>query len=239
MEIRNSPEGMEQLALFPEASICSSEGPRVKVSASRESGKASTEQADWQNRLLNFLEQCVPAGSSGKTYRGACPRSISEQGSMTSTFFSQRLQNAGIVAGGEYLTLNMCEWTATLAPFLKEDGVCSLSDILLPTGVIPHRYFLSRTACLGILRRAESRGKALPWMFGIALRRQAGILPLEEMTDDAITEFARQMTTEKEKRRCPGNVQAVIDRLTDTREKARDSVIHNSESLSAIPLREP
>jgi len=76
-------------------------------------------------------------------------------------------------------------------------------------------------------------------MLGIALRRQAGILPLEEMTDDAITEFARQMTTEKEKRRCPGNVQAVIDRLTDMREKARDSVLHNSESLSATPLLEP
>lgn len=173
MEIRNSPEGMEQLALFPEASICSSEGPRVKVSASRESGKDSTEQADWQNRLSNFLNQCVPAGSSGKTYRGACPRSISEPGSMTSTFFSQRLQNAGILCAGEFWTLNMCEWTATLAPFLKDDGVCSLSDILLPTGVIQHRYFLSRTACSGILRRAESRGKALPEILRTALERQA------------------------------------------------------------------
>ena len=173
MEIRNSSEGMEQLALFPEESICSSEEPRAKVSASRENARGLKEQADWQSRLSSFLEQCVPASSSGKTCRGAYPRSISEPESMTSTFFSQRLQNAGILCAGEFLTLNMCEWTATLVPFLKEDGVCSLSDILQETGVIPRRYFLSRTACLGILRRAESRGKALPEILRTALERQA------------------------------------------------------------------
>ena len=237
MEIKDLPEGMEQLALFPEEWTCSSEERPAKVSASRESAKDWGGQADLQNTLCGYFERCVPGGLSGKTCRGRFR--AGQMDSSTSTFWSASMQNAGILAHGEYWTLNMCEWTDTLAPFLKEEGVCSLSDILLPIGAIPPRYFLSRTACLGILRRAESRGKDLPWMLGIALRRQAGILPLEEMTDDAITEFARQMTTEKEKRRCPGNVQAVIDRLTDIREKARDSVLHNSESLSATPLREP
>ena len=224
------------MSLFPEESICSSAEPRVKDSASRESRAVCvTTEACSASPLSDFLRQCVPAGSSGRM----CRASLAPGGGRISERSCEPLMRSGIVAHGECWTLNTSEWTATLAPFLNADGVCSLSDILQETGVIPRRYFLSRTACLGILRRAESRGKALPWMLGIALRRQAGILPLEEMTDDAITEFARQMTTEKEKRRCPGNVQAVIDRLTDIREKARDSVLHNSESLSATPLREP
>ena len=170
MEIRNSPEGMEQLALFPEASICSSEGPRAKVSASRESGKASTEQADLQNRLLNFLEQCVPGGLSGKTCRGRCQAGRTD--SSTSTFWSTSMQNAGMLADGAFSTLNMCEWTDTLVPFLSEDGVCSLSDILV-RGNIPQKYYLSRKACSGILRRAESMGKALPEILRTALELQA------------------------------------------------------------------
>jgi len=36
-----------------------------------------------------------------------------------------------------------------------------LSDTL-ETGDLPQRFFLSATACQGILRRAEKRGKKLP-----------------------------------------------------------------------------
>jgi hypothetical protein len=36
-----------------------------------------------------------------------------------------------------------------------------LSDVL-ETGALPQRFFLSATACQGILRRAEKRGKKLP-----------------------------------------------------------------------------
>ena len=39
--------------------------------------------------------------------------------------------------------------------------VCSLSQVLV-RGSIPPQYFLSSTACAGILRRAEKRGKTLP-----------------------------------------------------------------------------
>jgi hypothetical protein len=39
--------------------------------------------------------------------------------------------------------------------------VCSLSDTL-EIGDLPQRFFLSATACKGILRRAEKRGKLLP-----------------------------------------------------------------------------
>ena len=66
-------------------------------------------------------------------------------------------------------------WTDTLVPFLKDDGVCSLSDILEPIGGIPRRFFLSRKACSGILRRAASRGRDLPPMLKDALERQIGL----------------------------------------------------------------
>ena len=51
----------------------------------------------------------------------------------------------------------------------------SLSQILLDT--VPSKYYLSRTACLGILRRAKERGKPLPPELELALKLQAGIIP--------------------------------------------------------------
>ena len=48
----------------------------------------------------------------------------------------------------------------------------SLSQILLDT--VPSRYYLSRRACLGILRRARERGKPLPPQLEQALKLQAG-----------------------------------------------------------------
>jgi hypothetical protein len=51
--------------------------------------------------------------------------------------------------------------------------VCSLSDIL-ETGTVPQRFFLSDTACRGILRRADKRGKELPESLRLALQQVAG-----------------------------------------------------------------
>ena len=50
--------------------------------------------------------------------------------------------------------------------------VSSLSQILQDQA--PRKYYLSRKACQGILRRAQQRGKALPPPLEQALRRQAG-----------------------------------------------------------------
>ena len=50
----------------------------------------------------------------------------------------------------------------------------SLSQILLDT--VPSKYYLSRTACRGILRRAKERGKPLPPQLELALKLQAGII---------------------------------------------------------------
>lgn len=51
--------------------------------------------------------------------------------------------------------------------------VSSLSQVL-ERGSIPQQYFLSSTACAGILRRAEKRGKALPTPLLHALQAAVG-----------------------------------------------------------------
>ena len=55
----------------------------------------------------------------------------------------------------------------------RDAAESSLSQILQPDP--PSKYYLSRKACLGILRRAEERGKALPPALEAALRMQAGL----------------------------------------------------------------
>jgi hypothetical protein len=44
--------------------------------------------------------------------------------------------------------------------------------LLEPPECVPEKYYLSATACRGILRRAEKRGKVLPPLLDIALRSQ-------------------------------------------------------------------
>lgn len=153
-----------------EWSIFWSEEPPVRDSAPPESRVGSTmSEVSSVFPLLTSLEQCARDGLFGKMYRG----SLAPTEEKISKRSSGRLMKSGILAHSEFWMLNTVEWTATLAPYLKEDGVCSLSDILQETGVIPLRYFLSQTACKGILRRSESRGRGLPPLLKEALERQA------------------------------------------------------------------
>jgi hypothetical protein len=62
---------------------------------------------------------------------------------------------------GESSTPNISAWP-------NDADVCSLSQVLETTS-IQQRFFLSSTACAGILRRAEKRGKKLPTLLRIAL----------------------------------------------------------------------
>ena len=66
---------------------------------------------------------------------------------------------------GESSTPNISEWP-------NDADVCSLSQVLETTS-IPQRFFLSSTACAGILRRAEKRGKSLPPSLQAALQAVA------------------------------------------------------------------
>ena len=146
--------------------ISSMESPftTARASAPQESRVDSmTREAPCVSPIADFLKQCAQGGSSGKTSLGcSAPTAVTISGRS-----SGKLMRSGILAHGECWTLNTCEWTDTLVPYLNVDGVCSLSDILLETGDIPPRYYLSPDACRGILRRAASRGRELP----VALRR--------------------------------------------------------------------
>jgi hypothetical protein len=63
-------------------------------------------------------------------------------------------------------------WTLNISAYPSNASVCSLSDIL-ETGDLPQRFYLSRKACAGILRRAEKRGKRLPPSLQRVLERVA------------------------------------------------------------------
>jgi hypothetical protein len=72
----------------------------------------------------------------------------------------------------ECWTLNGSEHTGTVAPSRSEGDVCSLSDVL-ETQQVLQRYYLSKRASAGILRRAERRGKSLPPQLKEALEQVA------------------------------------------------------------------
>ena len=61
--------------------------------------------------------------------------------------------------------------TLNTSEFPKEENASTLSQIL--EAKAPEKYYLSQKACLGILRRASERGKALPEVLKIALEKQA------------------------------------------------------------------
>lgn len=138
-------------------------------------------EADWQMRVAtwpsdscNLLLSHGPAGCSGKMSPEFCH--LEEDGTLVAS--SAGWQNSGMGSPTEFLTLNSSEWNHTLGPSLKDAGVCSLSDIL-ETGDVPRRYFLSATACRGILRRAEKRGKELPAALRTALQNVAREAPMK------------------------------------------------------------
>lgn len=73
-------------------------------------------------------------------------------------------------------------WTLStgVSPSVAKES--SLSQILQADP--PHKYYLSRTACLGILRRADARGKELPFQLKQALQIQAGVMALSREVSD-------------------------------------------------------
>ena len=72
---------------------------------------------------------------------------------------------------GACSTPSISEW-----PSAGDVSLCSLAEVLEP-GPLPTRYYLSARAALGILRRAERRGKALPEVLRRALESASKALP--------------------------------------------------------------
>jgi len=125
--------------------------------------------------ILPSLDAIAPSGWSGKTSPASCRQAT--DGILRP--YSEGWQSAGIMRPGECLTLSTSEWTGLEGQSLRDDGVCTLSDIL-ETGDIPQRYYLSAKACRGILRRAAKRKKALPPMLEEALKAVVSASSLSE-----------------------------------------------------------
>ena len=126
-------------------------------------------ERDWMTRVatsclptLPLLNAIGPSGWYGRT----CPASYPATEDEILPHYFEGWQNSGMGGRTECLTLNTSEWPSDAV-------VCSLSDTL-ETGIVPQRYYLSATACQGILRRADKRGKELPPALQAALQQVAG-----------------------------------------------------------------
>ena len=95
--------------------------------------------------------------------------------------FGKMCQVSSVVGGGEILAVSSVRWgksgmggptgclTLNTLEYPKDADECLLSDVL-EIGSLPQKYYLTPTACQGILRRAEKRGKELPILLLTALQ---------------------------------------------------------------------
>ena len=74
-------------------------------------------------------------------------------------------------------------WTRASVESPREGVESSLSDVLEEIGTVQEQFYLSPRACLGILRRAHRRGKALPEPLETALREKAELGPNDPIPD--------------------------------------------------------
>ena len=130
-------------------------------------------EKDWMTRvatsclpLVPLLQSIAPSGWFGRTSPVSChqkegPILVPSSGCWA---------NSGMGSPIGFSTLSTSEWPSAAV-------VCSLSDVL-ETGKVPQRYYLSDTACRGILRRADKRGKDLPAPLALALRAVADLEPI-------------------------------------------------------------
>ena len=126
-------------------------------------------EVDWMTSVatsrLSFVElqkRNSPDGSFGKMSQVVS----AQTGDGTLEVSSGRWLNAGTISRGEY-------WTLKIGESHKDAEECSLSDILEQMSEELQRYCLSPTACRGVLRRAEKRGKKLPPLLQAALHTRA------------------------------------------------------------------
>ena len=147
---------LEQSTFWPEAHLASLSPSLVN-------------EQDWMTRvatspssLLDLLIGSGPLGWCGRTSPAFC-RST-EDGRLEPS--SECWSSAGMGSPSEFLTLSISEY--------PNDAVASSLSDVLETGELPQRYYLSGTACRGILRRAEKRGKILPPPLAHALMAVAG-----------------------------------------------------------------
>lgn len=134
--------------------------------------------ADSPLSFFDLLAAFAPSGWCGRTSLESCRRT--EEGILEPS--SGRWKSSGTGGPTE-------RWTLSSLEYHRDAVASSLSDILeTPEDWLARHpgktysdflayllpYFLSDTACRGILRRAEARGRKLPEALGQALEEMAG-----------------------------------------------------------------
>lgn len=149
--VSDSTEISKSPATFPRSTSSPEDSP-VRISASR-GKRLGWPEADpvFSSNLLAFWKRLVRRGSSSKTSLVCFPHMAAEIWQQ----YSVRWLTAGTASRGGYSTLSFSD-----SP--NDARGCFLLDILQETRVVPPRFYLSRKACAGILRRAQKRAKKLP-----------------------------------------------------------------------------
>jgi hypothetical protein len=144
-----------------------------------------------QLTMLDLFEESKPQSSFGKT----CPESSAPKTTHSGAFLERLPARMASLSrqGKNGRTLVMClapkeqsrgaSSTPNISEWPNDAAVCSLSQVL-ETTLIPQRYFLSSTACAGILRRADKRGKQLPTQLLHALQAVAEASSEREIPED-------------------------------------------------------
>ena len=121
---------------------------RAFPSPERERGSKAS-RASCSNLFELYVRSCRDA-LSGRTSR---ERSRARTGRLSDAC-SGRWMRSGTVWHGEFWTRNSSAWPS--------DASVSFLSECLEAPPVPARYYLSPTACAGIIRRARRRGRSLP-----------------------------------------------------------------------------
>ena len=162
----------DQLTLFaadsPAKTSAWPESARAWMEAGLDSGLSSIAFLQRLNQSGRSSKMCpvFSVAMAGETLR-SCLEGLPEsyQAFLMAAGATQALlEGQSEAPPGVCLTLSISEWP-------NDAAVCSLSQVL-ETDVAP-KFYLSATAALGILRRAEKRGKELPPLLQAALEATA------------------------------------------------------------------
>jgi hypothetical protein len=138
-----------------------------------------------QPEQMSMFGQDLCAGKmypepSAQTTPGTSGSSLKKsRGSLTAEYLCLDLRTGAGNLLGQFWEINSPSlgvfWTLNTGEKPHSGGgESSLSRILEASP--PPKYYLSRAACLGILRRARERGKQLPHQLEAALKIQSGIV---------------------------------------------------------------
>lgn len=107
--------------------------------------------------------------TKGKTSKPSSRRSVKSGGAQTILYLSLQ-RGSGFLPETLWETVSLlpgASWTPLAGAYPSVEKESFLWQILQENA--PPKYFLTKAACMGILRRAEKRGKELPPMLKEAL----------------------------------------------------------------------